>query len=50
MRVMVWATTPGKGRQGLVSKWDEDSGNGFALVIDDEGAAALHLGNGVTVW
>ena len=49
VRVMVWATTPGKGRQGLVSKWDADSGRGFALVIDDGGGAALHLSGGVTV-
>ena len=42
--VMVWATTPEKGWQGLVTRWDEDASNGFALVIDDAGMAALRLG------
>ena len=44
--VMVWPTTPRKGRQGLVTKWLQDEGKGFALVIGDDGAAELILADG----
>ena len=43
--VMVWATTPDKGRQGLLTRWDENDGNGFALIIDEQGMSALVLGS-----
>jgi N,N-dimethylformamidase beta subunit-like, C-terminal len=41
----VFATTPGKGRQGLVTRWSEQSKAGFALVLDSDGPALL-LGDG----
>lgn len=43
--VMVWPTTPRRGRQGLVAKWATEEGAGFALVIED-GEVALRLGDG----
>ena len=41
VQAMIWPTTPGKGRQGIVTKWDGRAGRGFALVIDEAGAVAL---------
>jgi N,N-dimethylformamidase len=42
---MIWPTTPRKGHQGLVAKWDAARGAGFALEIRD-GELALTLGDG----
>ena len=36
---MVWPTTPGKGRQGLIVRRDPATGAGFALEIQDGGVA-----------
>ena len=44
VQAMIWPTTPGKGRQGIVTKWDGRAGRGFALVIDEAGAVALTVG------
>jgi len=46
LQIMIWPTTPGKGRQALIGKWSEVAGKGFALVIDESGAPALLLGDG----
>ena len=35
VQAMIWPTTPGKGEQGIVTKWDPRSKAGFALVIDE---------------
>ena len=45
VEVMVWATTPDRGRQGLITRRDEPAGNGFGLIIDAAGNGALVLGN-----
>ena len=44
VQAMIWPTTPSKGEQGIVSKWDPRGKTGFALVIDDAGSVALRLG------
>ena len=44
VQAMIWPTTPGKGEQGIVTKWDPRSKAGFALVIDEAGSVALRLG------
>ena len=44
VQAMIWPTTPGKGEQGIVTKWDPRSRTGFALVIDDAGSVTLRLG------
>ena len=44
VQAMIWPTTPGKGEQGIVTKWDPRNRTGFALVIDDAGSVALRLG------
>lgn len=45
-QVFVWPTTPAKGKQALVAKWDGASASGFALIIDEQGAVALQMGDG----
>jgi N,N-dimethylformamidase len=42
----VWPTTPGRGEQGIISRWSSRRQSGFALMIDRRGAAALRLGAG----
>ena len=46
LQAYVWPTTPSKGEQAILANWDEDAKHGFALVIDEEGGAALYLGDG----
>ena len=45
VQAFVWPTTPGKGKQGIVAKWSPEAG-GFALIVDDQGSAALQIGDG----
>ena len=44
VQAMIWPTTPGKGEQGIVTKWDPRRRTGFALIVDDGGSVALSLG------
>lgn len=46
VQAFIWPTTPGKGRQGIISKWSADNSAGFALIIDEHGRTALQLGDG----
>ena len=46
VQAMIWPTTPAKGEQGLITKWDEQKNSGFALFIDDRGSVAFRLGDG----
>ncbi|MDG2482177.1 MAG: hypothetical protein P8Q36_15120, partial [Alphaproteobacteria bacterium] len=46
VQAWVFPTTPEKGVQGLISNWDDATTSGFALTIDDSGAAAMRLGDG----
>jgi N,N-dimethylformamidase len=43
----VFATTPNKGEQGLISQWRGDPTTGFALLIDDTGSVAMRVGDGI---
>ncbi len=45
-QAMVWPTTPEKGGQTLLSRWDDRSKSGFSLDIDEKGALSLVLGDG----
>jgi N,N-dimethylformamidase len=47
LQVYVWATTPLRGRQALLGTWDESSGRGYGLILDETGALALLLGDGM---
>ncbi len=42
----VFATTPRKGEQALVSQWRDDPATGFALLIDATGSVAMRVGDG----
>ena len=46
VQAWVWPTTPGRGEQALITRWRDDPGAGFALLIDDTGALAMRVGNG----
>lgn len=46
LQVLIWPTTPGRGLQTLLGRWDDARQTGYALVIDETGAIALRLGNG----
>ncbi len=46
VQTWVFPTTPARGEQGIIAHWDEDAGCGFALIIDENGAAALRIGDG----
>jgi N,N-dimethylformamidase len=48
LQVYVWPATPSKGRQALLGTWEETSGRGYALILDDTGALALLVGDGVS--
>ncbi|MFT5134543.1 MAG: N,N-dimethylformamidase [Gammaproteobacteria bacterium] len=45
----IYPTTPDKGVQGILGKWDEQAKSGFAVLIDDHGGVALRLGDGKRV-
>lgn len=46
VQAMVWPTTPERGAQALVSRWDDSKKCGFLLGIDEAGALSLTLGDG----
>jgi len=46
LQAWVFPTTPGKGEQGILTCWREEAGKGFALMLDESGAAALRVGDG----
>src|SRR5581483_1683135 len=41
----IWPTTPGRGEQGVLTRWWADRQAGYALAIDAEGRLALWLGD-----
>jgi len=46
VQAWIWPTTPHKGEQGLITRWQEDPALGFALLIDEAGALAMRVGDG----
>ncbi len=46
VQAWIWPTTPDKGEQAVVSYWQEESAQGFGLIIDDKGALAMRVGDG----
>ena len=46
VQAWIWPTTPNKGEQGLVTRWQENPVGGFALMIDATGALAMRVGDG----
>jgi N,N-dimethylformamidase len=49
VHAFIWPTTPGKGRQGILTQWSAAEQRGFALGIDDGGHLACWIGDGRTV-
>ena len=45
----VWPTLPGAGAQTVIAKFSANESSGFALMLDESGAAALRVGDGTTV-
>ena len=46
VQAWVFPTTPHKGEQGIITKWQDDPAAGFALLLDGKGCLALRLGDG----
>lgn len=46
LQAYVFPTTPEKGRQGLLTKWVEESQCGYGLFLDDNGCLSLEIGDG----
>ncbi len=46
LQAMIWPTTPQRGRQALLGAWSEPEQRGYALMIGDDAAPMLVLGNG----
>ena len=49
IQAWIYPTTTEKGLQGVVTKWDCDTGTGYGLFVDEDGAVSLRVGNGDTV-
>ena len=46
IQAWIYATTPDKGQQGIVTKWSAADATGFGLGLDESGRLALWMGNG----
>ncbi len=46
VQAMIWPTLPGRGRQAILGTWSESLGTGFGLMLDEQGALELRLGQG----
>ena len=42
----IWARTPAKGRQGILTRWQDADSSGYALEIGENGALAFRVGDG----
>lgn len=45
-KVFVYATTPGKGEQALIARWNSETKAGFALLIGEGGCLEIRIGDG----
>ncbi|MEP4422512.1 MAG: N,N-dimethylformamidase beta subunit family domain-containing protein [Nitratireductor sp.] len=46
LQAMIMPTTTGKGRQAILSRWDEGSGRGVAMVIAEDGSLGIEISAG----
>ncbi len=46
VQAKIWPTTPGRGQQAILGKWNQGNKSGFALVVAKDGSLGLMLGNG----
>jgi len=45
LQAYIFPTTPEKGRQGIVTKWVEDSATGYGLFIDEQSCLCVQIGD-----
>jgi len=45
LQAFIFPTTPDKGRQGILTKWDEAGKTGYGLFIDEKGCLSISIGN-----
>ncbi|MBM3561370.1 MAG: LamG domain-containing protein, partial [Alphaproteobacteria bacterium] len=46
VQAVIWPTTPDKGEQAIIAKWDAPRRRGFQLLLDRRGALAVRIGDG----
>jgi N,N-dimethylformamidase len=46
LQAYIFPTTPSKGRQGILTKWNEKTNSGYGLFIDEESCLSLSIGDG----
>ena len=46
LQAYIFPTTPDKGKQGILTKWNEANSSGYGLFVDDEGCLCLMIGDG----
>ena len=42
----IWPRTPANGRQGILTRWQDADGSGYALEINEDGTLAFRVGDG----
>ncbi|WP_018183165.1 N,N-dimethylformamidase beta subunit family domain-containing protein [Kaistia granuli] len=48
LQAMIFPTTPQKGRQAILSKWDEAEGRGIAMIVAADGSLGIEISDGAT--
>ncbi len=46
LQAYIYPTTPGKGRQGLLTKWNEETSSGYGLFINEDSCLSIMIGDG----
>ena len=46
LQAYIFPTTPDKGKQGILTKWNETNSSGYGLFVDDDGCLCLMIGDG----
>ena len=46
LQAYIFPTTPDKGKQGILTKWNEKTSSGYGLFIDDNSCLSVMIGDG----
>jgi len=46
LQAYIFPTTPDKGKQGILTKWNEKTNSGYGLFIDDSSCLSVMIGDG----
>ena len=46
LQAYIFPTTPDKGKQGILTKWNETNSSGYGLFVDDDGCLSFMIGDG----